>query len=228
MNYLDIGVLVLVILCALAGYRRGLIRTVYGLVSFFLAIFLANLLFPYAAAFLRETFVFDALQDSIKTGLNLEGFVTQYTAGRQADIIESLPIPAAFRGLLHAQFEADMHGILRFDTIEDYVSAFFANIAVNGIALVLVFMVAMVLLSVIGGVLDIVGRLPVINTFNRLGGLAFGVLLGVGISWLVMVVLSMFLATSTNADVYDLIMDSVFGSRVFERVIEPLTEVYNV
>ncbi|MCL2197856.1 MAG: CvpA family protein [Defluviitaleaceae bacterium] len=228
MNYLDIGVLVLVALCALAGYRRGLIRTVYGLVSFFLAIALANMLFPYAAAFLRETVIFDVLQESIKTGLNLEGFVTQYAAGRQADIIESLPIPAAFRGLLHAQFEADMHGVLQFDTIEDYVSAFFANIAVNGIAIVLVFILSLLILSVFGAVLDIVGRLPVINTFNRLGGFVFGILMGAGISWLVIVVLSMFFATSTNAEIYDLMINSVFAGGVFERMIGPLTEVYYV
>ncbi|MCL2224283.1 MAG: CvpA family protein [Defluviitaleaceae bacterium] len=228
MNILDICVLILVALCAIAGFRQGLIRTVYRLVSFFIAIFLANLLFPYVARLLRETVIFSAIQDSVKSALNLGGFVTEYSAAMQTEIIESLRVPVPIRGLLHSHFEPDIHGILRIDTIEDYISAFFANIAVNALAIFLVFILVLIILSVIGMVLDIVGKLPVISTFNNVGGLIVGAVMGALISWLCIIVLSMFFATSANAEIYVLIQDSLIVSWATDLVLPRLAVAYDV
>lgn len=225
MNALDIAVLVLVALFAFAGYKRGLIHTVYRLASLFIAIALSRILFPYIARLLQGTYLYTMIQGGIKHSLNLEGFVTEYTAGRQTEIIESLPLPVQLRGLLHAQFVPDVHGILRVDTIEEYISAFFANIAINGIAIVVVFAVVLGSLSVIGAVLDVIGKLPVIRTFNNFGGLAVGVVMGVGISWLSIIIFSMFFATSANPEGYELIQNSFFARSVLDSMIRELTVV---
>lgn len=224
MNFLDIAVLILIAFCAFSGYRRGLIRTVYRLASFVLAGILANVFYPYVARFLRGTAIFDAIQGGIKTRLNLGEFVAEYAAGHQ-EIIDTLPIPAGLRGLLNTQFDENVHGILRVDTIEEYVSAFFSNIAINGIALVLVFLLVFIGLSIVGKLLDIVGKLPVIRTFNNYGGLAVGILLGVGITWISIVAMSMFFATSANPGMYDLLQNSAIAGRIMNSMMPRLVSV---
>ncbi|MCL1843499.1 MAG: CvpA family protein [Defluviitaleaceae bacterium] len=226
MNTLDIVVLVLIALCALAGYRQGLVRTVYRLASFFIAVFLAQRLFPYVARMLRGTRLYETIQESIKSGLNLEGFVADYAAaGRSGEIIEALPLPINMRNLLQERFVEGVHGVLQVDTVEAYISGFFANIAINGIAMVLVFLLVLIILAIAGMALDIVHLLPVISTFNRIGGLGVGILLGVGIAWISIVVMSMFFATSANPEVYDLLHNSFSARLVLSSVMPALTAV---
>ncbi|MCL2456578.1 MAG: CvpA family protein, partial [Defluviitaleaceae bacterium] len=139
MNLLDIAILVLVAICALVGYRRGLIRTVYGLVSFFVSLFLSHKLYPHVAKFLQSTPLFEMIREQIKNTLGLGEMVTEFAAERQEEIVASLRLPAPLRALLSEQI--DIHGVLQIDTIENYISGFFADIAINGIALVLVFLI---------------------------------------------------------------------------------------
>jgi uncharacterized membrane protein required for colicin V production len=216
-NILDFAVIALVALCAIAGYRKGLILTVYRLVSLFIAIFLAHTLYPYVARFLRESALFYGIQSAVKSGMNIGGFVTEYAPEWQREILEGLPLPATLRGLLHTHVEPDFHRILRVDTLEQYVSAFFANIAINGIAILAVFVLVIIILQIIGVALDIVGKLPIIGTLNNFGGLAFGAIMGVGIAWLCIVVLSMFFAT--NPEIGELVEGSLIVNRVTDSVL---------
>jgi len=225
MNSLDIGILVLLGLCALAGYRRGLIRTVYRLVSFVVAMFLSYRLYPYVARFLRDTALFNAIQSRVSTEMNLEGFFVDYTGARHAEIINSLPLPAFLRDLLYSFNTPDMYAILRVHTLEDYISGFFANIVMNGIAIVAVFIVVLLILSVVGAVLDVVSMLPVIYSLNRIGGLAIGVVMGIGIVWLSIVVVTILISTGTPPEVQDLLDNSFIVRTFFSAVLPRLTTI---
>ncbi|MCL2387915.1 MAG: CvpA family protein [Defluviitaleaceae bacterium] len=221
MNYLDIIVLVLVAICAFAGYQQGLIRTVYRVASFFIAIALAYFLYPHAARLLRGTQLFYTIQDGIKSALNLDGVVP----ANGGAVIDSLPFPENMRDMLNTQFEPDIHGILGIDTMEEYISAFFANIAINGIALISVFALVLIGLAIVGVVLDIVGSLPVISTFNNMGGLLVGIVMGVGVSLLCVVALSLVFATGANSELYDLMQGSFFARNALTLVLPQLTTV---
>jgi uncharacterized membrane protein required for colicin V production len=223
-NYIDLGILILVASCALFGYQQGLIRTVYRLASFFISLILARILYPHVAKILSGTVLYDIIQESVKSGLNLENFVAEYATGMQTEIIDALPLPAQLRGLLHAQFSPDVHGILQVETIEDYISAFFANIAINGIAIVAVFLLIIIILSVVGAVLDVVGKLPVIKTFNNYGGLIFGIIMGAGISWIAIIAMSL-LFTTANPEFYEILQNSFIARRVLDSMIPHLVSV---
>ncbi|MCL1845568.1 MAG: CvpA family protein [Defluviitaleaceae bacterium] len=181
MNFLDLGVVIVIALSALAGWHRGLIRTVYGLVSFFAAIVLAYVLRPPVSRFLRE--------------LNLYEFFRGRIDG----------------GLTHVEYSADLPIALP-SVVTDMPADFLTNLAIDAIALVAVFFVVIIALSVVGAVLDIVSKLPVINTLNNLGGLVAGAVLGAGVSWLVLVVMSIFAA---SAGVQGLLAGSMAARVIF-------------
>lgn len=217
MSVLDIGILVILALCAWGGYRRGLIRTVYRLVSFFAALFISYMMYPHVARFLRDTAVFTTIRDGISSAMNLEGVFYEHAVGRGAELIDGLPIPAALQNLLHSHNTADMYAFLQVATVEEYIASFFANMAINALSLVLVFVGAMILLSIVGYVLDVIGMLPVIRTINHIGGLLLGLVMGAILVWLALVVVAFMFATGAHETVYGLLQDSIVARWLFEN-----------
>ena len=227
MNAVDIIILTVVGLCAFAGFRRGLLHTVYRLVSIFVALFLAFRLYPHVSRMLRQTGLFGSIQRSISRAMNLEAVFNEHAAARGTEIIDALPLPAALRSLLHVNNTPNMYELLRVYTLEDYITGFFANMVINGIAVLAVFLLVMVILGLIGGLLDIVGKLPVINTLNNVGGLAIGSLLGMLLGWAGVAIMIMMFTSTGSPLMYDLLQGS-FVARFFldnEFILPRLTLV---
>jgi len=217
MNILDFVIIVIVALCAWGGFRRGLIRTVYRLVSFFVALFVAHQLYPYAARFLRETQLFPMIRDGIARAMNLQAVFNEHTAARGAEIIDRLPLPGALRAQLHLNNTPDMFELLRVATVEEYISSFFANMVINAIAILAVFVLAMVALAIVGSLLDIVGMLPVIRTLNRVGGLAVGLAIGAILVWVGLVAMTLMFAAGVHPSLNDLLQGSVITAWIFDN-----------
>ena len=215
MNNLDIAIIAVLALCALSGYYRGFVHTVYRLGSLFLAIFLAVRLYPPVARFLRGSFIYENIRDRIISAANFESVFRENApspgigeAVRNNNIINALPLPYQLRQALHNYNTPDMYEILRVRTVEEFIAGFFANIVINVISLLVVFLLVMLILRIVGKALKIVDRLPVIASVNRIGGLVAGALIGVGVVWLGLTVLTMFFSTGGNATIYGLMQGS--------------------
>jgi uncharacterized membrane protein required for colicin V production len=215
-NALDIIILAVVALCAIAGYHKGLIRTVYRLVSFLAAIFIALRLYTFVARILRQTALFPAIKNGISRTVNLEGV--------GAEIIDNLPIPGVFQTLLHSYNTPNMFELLQVETVEEYIAGFFANMAINGIAILALFVLTMFALIFVGYALDIVSKLPVINFLNRIGGFVFGIAISCIIIWLVLVTAALF-AAAYHPFIYNLLDGSWVTQRLFELTLPQLATV---
>jgi len=209
---------------AIIGYRRGLVHTVYRFLSFFAALFLAVRLHPYVSRFLRDSFVYDGIRDFIVGSDNFQAAFREYapTPGigeviRERNVINALPVPVPLRDLLYDNNTPDVRNILRVGTLEEFVSGFLANIAINVISLLIVFILVLLVLNLIGSALHIVDKLPVISSVNRLGGLLIGAIIGVGVVWLGLVVVMVFVSTGGNETVYSLVQGSSVTSWLFEN-----------
>lgn len=168
MNYLDLGIFAIVALCATIGYFRGLIRALYRLVSFLLAILLAYFLRPVLLAFLRNA--------------HADVFIRERILGENGLEYTLLPIDLLI------------------------------NITLDAFVIVGVFLLVFVILTVVGSILDVVSKLPAINTLNNIGGLAAGGLIGAGFSWLTLIVLRVF---SNHAAVFALLEGSLAARLIF-------------
>jgi len=225
MNALDIVILAVIALCAIVGYRKGLIRTIYRLVAIFVAIFVARQLYPYVARALRQTMLLPQIRDAIANILNLESLFSNHASARGAEVIDALPIPAFLQYMLHTNNTPSMFEVLQVATVEEYISGFFANIVINGISILLVFALTMIALAVIGYILDIVSKLPVIRTLNNFGGLVFGVIISGVIIWLGLVIAAVLFATGANPTVFALLEGSWIAQRLFEATLPQLASV---
>lgn len=223
MNIFDIAVLAIMVVCIGLGYRRGLIRTVFGLGSFVVSILLANRLYPYVSRFLRGTALYDSLKDAVIHSMNLRAVFTAHTAQTQTELINSLPIPDTFRDALYAYNTPDMYELLNVSTIEDYIGGYFANIALNIISMAVVFVLVWVLMKLIGNALDIIGRLPVINTFNRAGGLAAGIAMGVLLVWAGFALMNLLFVNPSHPEIFAMLNTSAAAKWLYgNNLLVPL------
>ena len=223
MNALDIGIITFVVIFAIVGYRKGLIRTVYRLLAFIVAIFVARYLYPYVARILRGTALLPTIQEGIANAMNLQYAIgidnLPITVG-----IDNLPIPYVLRSLLHANNTPDVLETLQASNIEEYVSGFFANMVINGLAIVAVFLLTWLALIIIGYALDIVSMLPVIRTLNNVGGMLFGIAISGVLVWLGLVIAALF-AIGTHPQIFVLLEGSAIAQRVFEVTLPQLANV---
>jgi len=224
MNPLDIIILAIVALCAIAGYHKGLIRTVYRLVSFFVAVIVARQLYPHVARVLRQTELFPTIQSAIARAMNLEDFVAEQATAAGTEVINNLPLPSILQNLLLSYNTPNMFELLQVATIEEYIAGFFANMVINGLAILAVFLLTMLALTFIGYALDIVSKLPVIRTLNRIGGFLFGIVMSAVIVWIALVLVALFVVTA-NPMISDMVEGSRIAQWLFERTLPQLAAV---
>lgn len=220
MNILDLVVLAIIGLCAFTGYRRGLIMTVFRLVSFFISILLANRLYPYVSQWLRKTPLYGALSDMVINSLGLRAFFETQTANTQAEmlsLLESLPLPDVLRGALLNYNTPDIYELLNVRTMEEYVGGYFANIALNILSMIAVFILVWLLMRVLGSALNIIGRLPVIKTFNRAGGLAAGFVMGLLLVWVGFMLINLLFVNSSYPGLVEQLNTSLFARWLYEN-----------
>ena len=148
-------VLVLVLgLFAVWGWKKGLLKMGFGLLSFVAAILLGRLLYPYCAEFLRHTVVYEKLFGMAQQQM-LSGN-TEATQGIIGDVI--------------AKSEAAVSGV---------VANYLAELALNVIAFLLMVVLVKLILMLVSRLLRGIASLPILGQVNRLAGLALGILEGV-------------------------------------------------
>ncbi|MCL2664598.1 MAG: CvpA family protein [Defluviitaleaceae bacterium] len=202
----DLIVLTIFALFMFLGWRKGLLLTLFGFASFFLSIILTFQLYPAVSHFLRQTQLYINIRDLIAERMGLSHMT--------ASMIPDLPLPAALINAINANNNPETYIALKVDSLEGYVGGFIANIAINIIAGALVFLLVRVLLLIASVVLKIVGKLPVIRTFNNAGGLIAGALNGLAVVWGALAVFALFTINKNYIEI-DAALRSSFVTRFF-------------
>ena len=177
---IDLTIIGIIAFCAWRGYRNGLIRGVFGVVTLVASLFLANIaanayseeftgmLQPFVGGVV-ETAISDVLDDDIEYELiehenDSEDFRTAFNALRHI----GLPVPAAIRVAEQAA-EDETEGFLA-DRVAGKLSSILAYVAVFGVAFVLV----AIIFAVIGNLIGFVFSLPGLKLLDIIAGVAFG------------------------------------------------------
>ncbi|MCL2397740.1 MAG: CvpA family protein [Defluviitaleaceae bacterium] len=215
MNFLDILVIATMALCIIIGAWRGFVRTVLGFANFVLAVFLTNMLYPHVGRFLRgiDGF-FSATSTSIRTVMGLDAAIYAESRAAEMEIINALPLPAVFRDALIENNNPIIYQALGATGLADFISGFLAGIVINIISMVIVFVVIFSGLMVLTRVLNILTKLPVINSLNKLLGAALGAVWGLLLTWLVLGVVIIYLAANTQTDIVYMLENSVLAGHM--------------
>lgn len=200
---IDIAVLGTVVFCAWRGYKNGLIRGVFGVVSLILSLLVANIaaqaysdeakamLMPFVSGIIAST-ITEMAEDGIEYQalaheheIEDADFGTAYTALRQIGFPEAAAVHIAERSL-----EADEDAERRYfsDVIADKLSSTLSYVAVFGIA----FLLIAIVFAVVGNLVGFVFSLPGLKLIDIIAGSALGLCKGVIIVYAVAVIIRYF------------------------------------
>ena len=222
MNILDLLVIGLIALCITIGAWRGFVRTVLGFANFIIAIILTNMLYPYMGRFLRGIDGFyGALTLTIRDTMGLDAAIYEAAVeagGRAAEsqFINDMPLPGFLREVLLENNNTIIRAAIGATNFTEYVAGFLAGIVINIISMVIVFILIYTGLMLLTGMLNILTKLPVIRTLNKLLGAAIGAIWGLLLTWLVLGVVVIYFSANSGADVAQMLEESVIAGPLNE------------
>ena len=195
MKYLaDIVILLILVFFVLRGYKRGLVKTLFGLFTVMLSIVLAATFGKTAGEFIRKTEIYKDMH--IKVEESIEEYTREKSDtfllksfGEQSD---KSAIPDAL-----SKYGVDLSRILTGDSEqaqnkeeqqaakEDSQKSLAQRAAdsvmisiSNATGFIAVFLISLVTLKILRSILDAMANLPLIHSVNKLGGLLAGLVLG--------------------------------------------------
>lgn len=203
MSWLWIVVVAILVGCMMNGRRRGLVRTVFMLFSSVLALALTAAVTPTVSKQIQENEELYAYVEE-KIDASLAEYVKEgKNASEQNEVIEALPLPKALREKLLENKNSEVYSAMAVDGLQEYVVKYVTGVVINAGAFVAVFLIVNVLLTILARVLNIISRLPVLNSLNRTAGALAGLLQGLVIVWVLCIVLTMFSSTEFAKDIYN-------------------------
>ena len=220
-NFVLIMVLVIFGGCFYMGSRKGLVRTVFGLFSSIVVLLAGTVISPIISNQLRNNDkIFNAISTRIEKSLENYGkngkrdeqsVDKKKTKGKKSkskksrELINADDIYVPYKLLTGNQaVEEIITDILKNEHIkkarEDVqkevnhrVAIYLTGIVINSGTFILVYFILSVGLLVLGRVLNIISKLPVINELNRMVGGIVGIFQGLVIVWLIFTLMMVFI-----------------------------------
>jgi len=182
MNVIDIGILIILILGGIRGYRRGLLLTVVGLGSYLVGLLVATRYYGVVAAFFNQKF---GLTEHVSTYLGANSSIPAATAQAGVPVLHpsqvgtavaGLPIPVFARQELTSSVNdiinlSFQQGITR---LGEAITYFFASTIVDALAFLVLCLVVSKLVRMIAGWLTDFSGGSLLGGINRSTGLVAG------------------------------------------------------
>jgi uncharacterized membrane protein required for colicin V production len=234
-NIILIAVGLFMVAMTCIGLKRGMIKMAFSLVSVILVLLLVNLLTPPVKQLLKTTPIYTGIQTSI------EGYVennvataseniTQTGVSAQKKIINDLPLPKEVKKSLNKNNTEESYSKLGVDTFAKYISESLADMVLNATTFVLLFVIFTILIKILVNVLDIIAKLPVLKTFNSIGGAIIGMAESIVILWILCIVITAFSATDWGQQICQSISDNGLLSLIYDNNIiqQFVTGIFNI
>jgi uncharacterized membrane protein required for colicin V production len=216
MNLLLIIIGGIILVNALIGLKVGFIKTVFSLVSLILALVLTIWISPVVKEFLLEN---ERIYNGISHGIEkmLPFGDEEVEAEDQTSAIEKLKLPKSIKDSLIKNNTAQSYESLVVKTFKGYVSDYLTGIIIRALAFSITFIIIFILLWVLCIALNLISKLPVLNSLNKSMGLLAGLAQGLIIVWLFFIVLTVFGSTALGRDVMELVGESEILSILYNN-----------
>lgn len=216
---LDVTVVAVILGCAIAAWRKGFIRAVFGFLPAAAALAGTHFISPYVGKFLRGTFLFDSFSASIRESMGLDAAIETGAVEAQTKMIESMPLPEFLKDALLENNNPVIYQLLDVDSLKEYVAGFLANVCLNILSVILAFLLIYIAVSVVLNALHLFTKLPGLSLFNRLMGFLVGGAKGLLFVWLGMIVLTFFQCRAGFETLFDSLNATLLANRLYENNI---------
>ena len=204
---LDIVVIGILALSIFMGYKKGLIKVVFNLLSFFIAIILTWILFTPVTNLVVEN---TSLDENIKNVIIEKGVVEEIEdESKEGDSSKSEYIEKYVAKTINDKKNEVVKGVA--DVIAEKTVAIIVAIGL----FIAIRLVLIILKFVVNGLAE----LPVIKQFNELGGTAYGVIRGIFVIYLLFAICFIIMSVNNIEAVSNLIDSSIISKFIYEHNI---------
>ena len=171
MNWILDGAVAAIILgCAVAAWRKGLIRAVLGFLPMALALLGTKAVSPFIGRFLRETILFDKMSTAIQTSMGLDTALQEGAMQTQTALIEAMPLPEFLKEALLENNNPVIYQLLHAESLKEYIAGYLANVCINVLSVAAAFVLIYIVVKVVINALHLFSKLPGLNFLNRFSG----------------------------------------------------------
>ena len=173
---LDIIFIVLILISAYLGYKKGLISILMGFVSLIVAI---------ALAFVLHNVLAEFLYNNTPMGSSIQGMVTNliedYVNDSQSDMTEDQNTIAFFDKIISSDQKENL--------VEEY-SVAMTKYIIKGISFIAILILVLIIAYIITMLTNIVFNFPILNSVNKIGGIGLNVLRTIIKFWILFAIIS--------------------------------------
>ena len=237
MNWVLVGVIVVLGLNAYLGLKKGMVRIILSLAAMIATILITMALTPIASNFIkdntnwytniknatyqtmqRNNTVDDAFQEMGKTqDITKITDINQSSTSMQnvsSQVIDKLKVPESLKNQIQSKINIEKYVGQGITTVEDMVANALAEqvslIIFNILVFAGIFIVVYIIMQVIIRVVDIVSRLPVLKQINKTGGLVLGLAKGLIVVWVFFIAITIFCDTEFAHTVFAYVNSNSF------------------
>lgn len=231
MNWLLIIVILVLALCTLNGYRKGLLRMLYSALAWIIAFAFVSWATPGINTYLKEnTVVYQKVVQYCEQGIRekvqeqAEKQLQQATEdgqqnGEPAKLFEDMGIKLPDR--IASDIAQKAAGVT--DNVLDTGGAYnilaeeLADFILNGISFFIAMAIATIVLHLISQIFRIVSRIPVLRGVNRYFGMVIGAVYGILIVWIGFYMIAICGSSEIGAQLLSYIYENTFLTYLYEN-----------
>lgn len=198
MNYLiDILLLAIIALCTFIGYKKGLIKVAFNLVSFFLAILIAVILYkPISNFVINYTPIDDKIEQAVEDRLT-----SPETTEEETDN-------------MIANYYSDVK-----NASTSMVAKTISQAIINVTCMLAVFLTAKIILLFFKFSGDLIAKLPLIKQVNSAGGFIYGLLKGFVVIYIILALIAILSPVVNMNSLLNIINSSIITNIMYNNNI---------
>lgn len=202
---LDVVLLAVLLLSIFMGYKKGLIKVVFNLCAFLVAIIITWVLYTPVTNLVLEHTDFD---ENIKEIIVEKGVIKVDEKDEKDDTVsgyikEYVTVPATGKAN---------------DAIEKAATVVSEKVVAIVVAIAL-FIVVRLLLILVSFLADALAKLPLIKQCNKAGGIVYGVIRGMFIIYIVLAILFFIMSVNNSGVIADTINSSIVSKYLYAHNI---------
>ena len=217
--WLGIAVLALIAAACIMGFRKGFVKEIVSVFFMLISFLLVWAVNPYVNTFVKEyTPVYDTIQDKCQTLVSEQiGNKKTLDKEEQNQVMENMELPDLLKNALVENNTAETYRYLAVSTFTEYISDSLAVMAVNGISFLISFVLSAAVIKLLGFILNVLTKLPVINGINKIAGAAVGGIKCIIFIWIAFLVLTLLCNTTLGQQGMALIQQDAFLNFLYSQ-----------
>ncbi len=191
MNWIDVCVIIIIVVNGIRGLAQGLIISVFNMTSFIIAAIVSKIYYSKLSQFImNKTPLSVKIYEFILKRINETNIQSNMIDGQgQTNVFEMMNLPKTLGNLLMENEFLKEYNQEAMINIHNYIADATTKIIVDLLSIVIIFLGILLILNILGHILNSVASLPIINQFNRLGGLVFGTFKGTLIVFILLAIM---------------------------------------